>query len=102
MNIWFHLQVKQRADECILALDKLTEINSGRPVQNVLRTQFDWSTLEVNFSLFLNCQQSNIMQDLGAKHMKHRMYNKTETMRLAETSDKRSWSVSAVNSFFLF
>lgn len=39
-------QVKQRADECILALDKLTEINSGIRVQNVLQTQFDWTTLE--------------------------------------------------------
>lgn len=39
-------QVKQRADECILALDKLTEINSGIAVQNVLQTQFDWTTLE--------------------------------------------------------
>lgn len=39
-------QVKQRADECILALDKLSEINSGTPVQNVLQTQFDWTTLE--------------------------------------------------------
>ena len=40
-------QVKQRASECILALNKLTEINSGVPVQNVLQTQFDWTTLEV-------------------------------------------------------
>uniref|UniRef100_A0AAX7T0M0 Platelet-activating factor acetylhydrolase n=1 Tax=Astatotilapia calliptera TaxID=8154 RepID=A0AAX7T0M0_ASTCA len=39
-------QVKQRADECILALDKLTEINSGISVQNVLETHFDWSTLK--------------------------------------------------------
>lgn len=44
-------QVKQRADECILALDKLTEINSGISVQNVLETQFDWSTLKVSFWL---------------------------------------------------
>ncbi|XP_048106335.1 platelet-activating factor acetylhydrolase isoform X2 [Alosa alosa] len=39
-------QVKQRADECIRALDLLIEINSGSPVENVLRTQFDFSTLE--------------------------------------------------------
>ncbi|TMS11984.1 platelet-activating factor acetylhydrolase isoform X1 [Larimichthys crocea] len=39
-------QVKQRADECILALDTLIKINSGIPVQNVLKTQFDWTTLE--------------------------------------------------------
>ncbi|KAM4529312.1 platelet-activating factor acetylhydrolase [Fundulus diaphanus] len=39
-------QVKQRADECIMALDKLTEINSGVAVQNVLQTQFDWTTLQ--------------------------------------------------------
>ncbi|KAM3849323.1 platelet-activating factor acetylhydrolase-like [Diretmus argenteus] len=40
-------QVKQRADECIQALDKLIEINSGISVQNVLQTQFDWTTLEL-------------------------------------------------------
>ncbi|KAE8287136.1 Platelet-activating factor acetylhydrolase [Larimichthys crocea] len=39
-------QVKQRADECILALDTLIKINSGISVQNVLKTQFDWTTLE--------------------------------------------------------
>uniref|UniRef100_A0A4W6CCV1 Platelet-activating factor acetylhydrolase n=1 Tax=Lates calcarifer TaxID=8187 RepID=A0A4W6CCV1_LATCA len=44
-------QVKQRADECIMALDKLTEINSGIPAQNVLRTQFDWTTLENSMDL---------------------------------------------------
>uniref|UniRef100_A0A669CD88 Platelet-activating factor acetylhydrolase n=1 Tax=Oreochromis niloticus TaxID=8128 RepID=A0A669CD88_ORENI len=44
-------QVKQRADECILALDKLTEINSGISVQNVLETQFDWSTLKNSMDL---------------------------------------------------
>uniref|UniRef100_A0A8C4GXT0 Platelet-activating factor acetylhydrolase n=1 Tax=Dicentrarchus labrax TaxID=13489 RepID=A0A8C4GXT0_DICLA len=44
-------QVKQRADECILALDKLTEINSGITVQNVLQTQFDWTTLENSMDL---------------------------------------------------
>ncbi|KAK1888695.1 Platelet-activating factor acetylhydrolase [Dissostichus eleginoides] len=44
-------QVKQRADECILALDKLTEINSGIPVQNVLKSKFDWTTLENSMDL---------------------------------------------------
>ncbi|XP_053300920.1 platelet-activating factor acetylhydrolase isoform X2 [Pleuronectes platessa] len=44
-------QVKQRADECILALDKLTEINSGIEVHNVLQTQFDWTTLENSMDL---------------------------------------------------
>ncbi|XP_044026359.1 platelet-activating factor acetylhydrolase isoform X1 [Siniperca chuatsi] len=44
-------QVKQRADECILALDKLTEINSGTAVENVLQTQFDWTTLENSMDL---------------------------------------------------
>ncbi|XP_031151291.1 platelet-activating factor acetylhydrolase isoform X1 [Sander lucioperca] len=44
-------QVKKRADECILALDKLIEINSGTPVQNVLQTQFDWTTLENSMDL---------------------------------------------------
>uniref|UniRef100_A0AAX7SQ28 Platelet-activating factor acetylhydrolase n=1 Tax=Astatotilapia calliptera TaxID=8154 RepID=A0AAX7SQ28_ASTCA len=43
--------VKQRADECILALDKLTEINSGISVQNVLETHFDWSTLKNSMDL---------------------------------------------------
>ncbi|XP_017264782.1 platelet-activating factor acetylhydrolase [Kryptolebias marmoratus] len=44
-------QVKQRADECILALDRLTDINSGVAVQNVLQTQFDWTTLENSMDL---------------------------------------------------
>lgn len=44
-------QVKQRADECILALDKLTEINSGIAVHNVLQTRFDWTTLENSMDL---------------------------------------------------
>lgn len=44
--------MKQRADECILALDKLTEINSGVAVQNVLQTEFDWTTLEVTLHRF--------------------------------------------------
>lgn len=48
------LQVKQRANECIRALDRLTEINSGIPVQNVLQSQFDWTTLEVTSPLLLS------------------------------------------------
>lgn len=44
-------QVKQRADECILALERLEEINSGRPLQNVLKTQFDWTTLQNTMDL---------------------------------------------------
>ncbi|XP_028296171.1 platelet-activating factor acetylhydrolase isoform X2 [Gouania willdenowi] len=44
-------QVKQRADECILALDKLIEINSGIAVNNVLQTQFDWTSLENSIDL---------------------------------------------------
>ncbi|XP_034999289.1 platelet-activating factor acetylhydrolase isoform X1 [Hippoglossus stenolepis] len=44
-------QLKQRADECILALEKLTEINSGIEVHNVLQTQFDWTTLENSMDL---------------------------------------------------
>ncbi|XP_064196368.1 platelet-activating factor acetylhydrolase isoform X1 [Anguilla rostrata] len=39
-------QVKQRADECIKALDILTGINSGNSVTNVLQSRFDWTTLE--------------------------------------------------------
>uniref|UniRef100_A0A667XTM0 Platelet-activating factor acetylhydrolase n=1 Tax=Myripristis murdjan TaxID=586833 RepID=A0A667XTM0_9TELE len=38
-------------DECIRALDKLIEINSGISVQNVLQTQFDWTTLENSMDL---------------------------------------------------
>lgn len=47
---FFILQVKQRADECIRALDILTKINSGSSVTNVLQSQFDWTTLEVSVS----------------------------------------------------
>lgn len=59
--ICFIFQVKQRADECILALDKLTEINSGISVQNVLETHFDWSTLKVSFwlPLAVTCMQDS-------------------------------------------
>ncbi|XP_076873576.1 platelet-activating factor acetylhydrolase [Brachyhypopomus gauderio] len=39
-------QVKQRADECIRALELLIEINSGKSVENVLVSQFDWSALK--------------------------------------------------------
>ncbi|XP_029318625.1 platelet-activating factor acetylhydrolase isoform X4 [Cottoperca gobio] len=55
-------QVKQRADECILALDKLTEINSGISVQNVLQTQFDWTTLENSMDL---CRISAVGHSFG-------------------------------------
>ncbi|XP_058469524.1 platelet-activating factor acetylhydrolase isoform X1 [Solea solea] len=44
-------QVKQRANECILALDKLIEINSGIQVQNALQTRFDWTSLENSMDL---------------------------------------------------
>lgn len=60
--ICFIFQVKQRADECILALDKLTEINSGISVQNVLETHFDWSTLTVSFWLPLAVTCMHVMQ----------------------------------------
>uniref|UniRef100_A0A8D3DEW0 Platelet-activating factor acetylhydrolase n=1 Tax=Scophthalmus maximus TaxID=52904 RepID=A0A8D3DEW0_SCOMX len=43
--------VKQRADECILALEKLAAINSGTRVRNALQTQFDWATLENSMDL---------------------------------------------------
>ena len=39
--------MQQRADECTRALDKLFEINGGVAVDNVLKSQFDWTTLEV-------------------------------------------------------
>ncbi|KAL0967648.1 hypothetical protein UPYG_G00254990 [Umbra pygmaea] len=44
-------QVKKRADECIAALDKLIEINSGKTMENVLQTKFDWTTLENSMDL---------------------------------------------------
>ncbi|TNM95196.1 platelet-activating factor acetylhydrolase isoform X1 [Takifugu flavidus] len=44
-------QVNQRADECILALEKLTQLNSGSPLQNVLQTKFDMSALENSMDL---------------------------------------------------
>nr|XP_057927087.1 platelet-activating factor acetylhydrolase isoform X2 [Doryrhamphus excisus] len=44
-------QVNQRADECVRALDRLTDINSGLPVQNVLQTHFDWTTLQNSMDL---------------------------------------------------
>ncbi|KAM9778368.1 platelet-activating factor acetylhydrolase [Syngnathus typhle] len=44
-------QVQQRADECIRALQKLADINSGIPMENVLQTQFDWKTLENSMDL---------------------------------------------------
>ncbi|XP_062858120.1 platelet-activating factor acetylhydrolase [Trichomycterus rosablanca] len=50
----FHLrnnQVKQRADECIRALDLLININSGKSVENVLQSEFDWLKLENSMDL---------------------------------------------------
>uniref|UniRef100_H3CWG5 Platelet-activating factor acetylhydrolase n=1 Tax=Tetraodon nigroviridis TaxID=99883 RepID=H3CWG5_TETNG len=44
-------QVKHRADECILALEKLTQLNSGISLHNILQTQFDLSTLENSMDL---------------------------------------------------
>uniref|UniRef100_A0AAY4F015 Platelet-activating factor acetylhydrolase n=1 Tax=Denticeps clupeoides TaxID=299321 RepID=A0AAY4F015_9TELE len=51
LSILFHAQVKQRADECIRALDILFTVNSGNMVENVLKTPFDWSTLENSMDL---------------------------------------------------
>ncbi|XP_030201051.1 platelet-activating factor acetylhydrolase [Gadus morhua] len=44
-------QVQQRAAECVRALDKLFEINAGMQVDNVLKSQFDWTTLENTMDL---------------------------------------------------
>uniref|UniRef100_A0AAY5KHM1 Platelet-activating factor acetylhydrolase n=1 Tax=Esox lucius TaxID=8010 RepID=A0AAY5KHM1_ESOLU len=44
-------QVKKRADECIAALERLIEINSGKKMENVLQTKFDWTTLENSMDL---------------------------------------------------
>lgn len=55
------VQVKQRANECIMALDKLTKINSGMPVHNVLPTQFDWTALQVKHQVVLGDINSTAM-----------------------------------------
>lgn len=47
----FMFQVKQRADECVRALDILFDINSGKSVENVLQCDFDLSTMEVNITI---------------------------------------------------
>ncbi|KAM9316387.1 platelet-activating factor acetylhydrolase [Gastrophryne carolinensis] len=39
-------QVKQRAEECIRALDLMLDINAGRPVTNTLHSDFDWLLLK--------------------------------------------------------
>lgn len=39
--------MKQRADECIKALDLLININSGKHVENILLSEFDLSKLKV-------------------------------------------------------
>nr|XP_014348591.1 PREDICTED: platelet-activating factor acetylhydrolase isoform X2 [Latimeria chalumnae] len=41
-----HQQVQQRADECIEALNLITDINSGKQVKNSLPLEFDWTTLK--------------------------------------------------------
>ncbi|XP_071019454.1 platelet-activating factor acetylhydrolase-like [Oncorhynchus clarkii lewisi] len=44
-------QVLQRADECLKALDILIQINSGKKMENVLGTEFDWMTLANSMDL---------------------------------------------------
>lgn len=44
-------QVKQRADECIRALNILIDINSGKTVENVLQSVFDLSTMRNSMDL---------------------------------------------------
>ncbi|XP_073712323.1 platelet-activating factor acetylhydrolase [Misgurnus anguillicaudatus] len=44
-------QVKQRADECIRALNILFDINSGTTVKNVLQSTFDLSTMRNSMDL---------------------------------------------------
>lgn len=85
--ICFIFQVKQRADECILALDKLTEINSGISVQNVLETHFDWSTLKVSFwlPLAVTCMQDSCHACMhavcGSKHNNGNVSQDAESRR---------------------
>lgn len=61
----FMFQVKQRADECIRALNILFDINSGKSVENILQSNFDLSTLEVNITMSLNLweQRKNKLLD---------------------------------------
>ena len=42
------LQVQQRAQECIKALNLILKISSGEEVMNVLNSDFDWSHLKVS------------------------------------------------------
>lgn len=68
-------QVKQRADECIRALDLLFDINSGKSVENVLQCDFDLSTMEVSNNTFstnnkiINCciifRNSEVLMTMG-------------------------------------
>ncbi|KAK1171834.1 platelet-activating factor acetylhydrolase [Acipenser oxyrinchus oxyrinchus] len=44
-------QVQQRANECIGALNLLTDINAGQSVNNVLNLHFDWSKLKDSMDL---------------------------------------------------
>ncbi|MGH0135258.1 UNVERIFIED_CONTAM: hypothetical protein FKN15_056083 [Acipenser sinensis] len=44
-------QVQQRANECIGALNLLTDINAGQSVNNVLDLHFDWSKLRDSMDL---------------------------------------------------
>lgn len=61
----FMFQVKQRADECIRALDILFDINSGKSVENILQSNFDLSTMEVNITMSYSWEQrKNKLLDL--------------------------------------
>ncbi|XP_048358746.1 platelet-activating factor acetylhydrolase [Sphaerodactylus townsendi] len=50
-------QVLQRADECIRALDLLLDINSGKPVANLLPISFDWTQVKVKEMAHLSSNQ---------------------------------------------
>ncbi|XP_063771303.1 platelet-activating factor acetylhydrolase isoform X2 [Pseudophryne corroboree] len=39
-------QVQKRADECLRVLDLMLDINAGKPVTNVLPSNFDWQLLK--------------------------------------------------------
>ncbi|KAM4040796.1 platelet-activating factor acetylhydrolase-like [Anomaloglossus baeobatrachus] len=39
-------QVQKRADECLRALDLMLDINNGKPVSNVLPSNFNWTLLK--------------------------------------------------------
>lgn len=42
------VQVQERAEECIRALNLILDISSGKQVTNLLSLNFDWTLLKVS------------------------------------------------------